>query len=379
MIKVKTRRTIAFVISLLMCFSLISCGEENETVNIVVAAPMTGSMAQWGEAMQNGAQLAVDQWNENGGVLGKEITLDFEDDQGDPTEAASVAQKITASDKYVGVIGHYTTSCTLAASPTYQSAGLPEIAVASTNPGSTSAGDYIFRVNPTNTAQGRGIVEWVVNEHGKTKIAILYVNNDYGKGMFDIASETVTSLSAELVYSAAISAEGEEDYSVILTNIKDSGAEALVLLNYYADNAKVVMQMDRLGLDILTVSSDGTYSPDFISLAGESCEGTYVATWFHPDNQLAETQDFLTAYKEAFSIDSDTWAPYAYDATNILLTAIENAGSLDREDIKNELSKTQNFSGATGNITFNEERVPDTTQMKLLFTRIEDGNYVLIQ
>lgn len=357
---------------------LTGCGSSEDTVDLVLAAPLTGSMAQWGQSLKNACQLAVDQWNAKGGVLGKQITIAFEDDQGDPTEAASVAQKIVARDMYEGVIGHFTTSGTLAASPTYQSAGLPEIAIASTNPGSTDAGDYIFRVNPTNTAQGRGIANWTVGM-GAKKIAIFYVNNDYGKGMFEIASAALEETDAELVYSAAISAEGEDDYSVILTNVRDNGADALILLNYYADNAKIVMQMDTLGLDVLTVSSDGAYSPDFVKIAGDSAEGVYVATWFHPETENPVTQQFLTDYLAAFEIESDTWAPYAYDAVNIMLTAIQEAGSTDRAAIKDKLTATTNYNGVTGNITFDADRVPDTTQMKLLFTCITNGEFKLLQ
>lgn len=370
------------LLSILLVFTMLlltlsgCAGKDGGTIDLVVAAPMTGSMAQWGETVKNGAQLAVDQWNANGGVLGKQITLTVEDDQGDPAEAASVAQKIVAADKYVGVIGHYTTSCTLAASPTYQNASLPEIAIASTNPGATAAGEYIFRINPTNTGQGMGIVNWTV-EQGKSKLAIFYVNNDYGKGMFDIATETIANLPAEVVYSAAIAPEGEDDFSVILTNVKDSGADALILLNYYAENAKIAMQMDALGLDILTVSSDGAYSPDFVKLAGESAEGVYVATWFHPESERPETQKFLDDYKNAFSVESDTWAPFSYDATNIMLQAIKDAGTTDSDAVRAKIAATSNYSGCTGNITFDAERVPDLTQMELLFTCITNGEFKL--
>lgn len=375
-----SRRTLSFIIIGFLCMSLITgCQKKSNEIRIVMAGPLTGSAAQWGESMKQGVTLAVEQWNKKGGVLGKTIVVDFEDDQGDASQAASVAQKIVSSEKYSGVLGHFTTSCSLAAAPTYQKAGLPDIQVASTNPGSTSAGNYIFRVNPTNTAQGSGIVSWALSQ-GKKNIAIFYVNNDYGAGMYQIAKKAIADNGGNLVYDAAIPAEGQDDFSVLLENVISKKAEVLILLNYYADNAKIVIQSKEAGLDVLLVSSDGAYSADFISIAGEAAEGVHVATWFHPDSDNPLTIEFLNAYKERFGKVADTWAPFAYDAANILITAIKEAGDAENhEAIRNNIAKTKNYSGVTGDTTFNEDRVPDTSEKILLMTIVKDGQFVLIK
>lgn len=373
------RYSAVMIIVILLVAMFAGCNQSTDEIYIAMAGPLTGNAAQWGESMKNGVELAVEQWNAKGGILGKTIIVDYEDDQGDGAQAASVAQKIVSTGKYAGVIGHFTTSCSLAAAPTYQESGLPDIQVASTNPGSTSAGEYIFRINPTNTAQGSGVVKWAL-EQGKSKIAIFYVNNDYGAGMYEIAKSEIASSGGTLVYDAAIPAEGQDDFSVLLENVVNKGAEALILLNYYADNAKIVIQAKNAGMDLLLVSSDGAYSDDFISIAGEAAEGVHVATWFHPDSDNPLTIEFLDAYEERYGKISDTWAPFAYDAANIMITSIEKAGDpADLEAIRNQIASTENFAGATGNTTFNDERVPDIGQKSLLMTVVQDGEFVLLK
>lgn len=374
------KKVLSLFVIVLLCISfIVGCQKGEEEINIVMVGPLTGSAAQWGESVKEGVTLAVEQWNEKGGVLGKKISVDFEDDQGDAAQAASVAQKIVSSEKYSGVLGHFTTSCSLAAAPTYQKAGLPDIQIASTNPGSTSAGDYIFRINPTNTAQGSGIISWALSQ-GKKDMAIFYVNNDYGAGMYENAKNTISENGGNLVYEAAIPAEGQDDFSVLLENVVSKGAEVLVLLNYYADNAKIAIQAKEANLDLLIVSSDGAYSADFIKIADKAAEGVYVATWFHPDSDNPLTIEFLEAYNKRFGKTSDTWAPFAYDAANILLTSIKDAGDdKNHEAIRDNIAKTLNYAGATGDTSFNEERVPDTGLKTLLMTIVKDGQFVLLK
>ncbi len=377
----KVKKVIAVLLFACMLVNvLVGCGSKQEdTLKIVMAGPLTGNSAQWGEAMKNGVQLAVDQLNDKGGVLGKKVEVSYEDDKGDPKEAVNVAQRIVTNSEYVGVIGHYFTSCTMAASPVYQKAGIPEIAVASTNPAATAAGDYIFRINPTNTHQGAGIVEWLVKEKDKKRIAFIYVNDDYGKGIFDIAKNTAIDLGAEVVFEGTAAPSGEQDFSVLISNIKNSNPDALVILSFYAVGAQILIQANKMGLDVLTVGSDGIYSPDLIKIAGDAAEGLYVATWFHPDNDAPLTVEYLKDYEEKYGEPSDTWAPYAYVATMVLADAIERAGITERSEIRDALKETKQYESPVGTITFDEDRVPDVKDLTLLFVQVTDGEFKLIK
>lgn len=301
----------------------------------------------------------------------------YEDDKGDPKEAVNVAQKLATDDSLVAVIGHYFTSCTMAASPVYQKAGIPEIAIASTHPDATEAGEYIFRINVTNTHQGAGIAKYLA-EQGKKKIAILYVIDDYGKGISQITEDTVAELGGEVVYTGTVAPSGEQDFTVLLTNVKDSGADALVLLVFYAAGAQIAVQAKALSLDIPIICSDAVYAPDFITVGGEAAEGVYVATWFHPDSPDPGTKKYIEDFKAKYNKVADTWSPYAYDAVKVLAEAIKRAGKVDRSAIRDEIAATKGFQGAVGNTTFSADRVPDVAEKTLLMTVVKDGKFVLL-
>lgn len=374
----RVRRTLGILlIGMLALSALAACKGNEGDIKIALCAPMTGSSAQWGEALKDGVQMAVDEINASGGLLGKKVTVVYEDDKGDPKEAVNVAQKLATDDSVVAVIGHYFTSCTMAASPIYQKAGIPEIAIASTHPDATKAGDYIFRINVTNTHQGAGIAKYLA-EQGKKKIAILYVNDDYGKGISQITSDTVKELGGEVVYIGTVAPSGEQDFTVLLTNVKNSGADALVLLVFYAAGAQICVQAKELSLDIPIVCSDAVYSPDFITLGGDAVEGVNVATWFHPDSPDPGTRKYIEDFKAKYNRDADTWSPYAYDAVKLLAEAITRAGKVDRSAIRDEIAATKGFQGAVGVTTFNDERVPDVADKKLLMTVVRDGEFVLL-
>lgn len=361
-----------------------ACGSQSaagtgDTIKVVVAGPMTGKAAQWGESMKNGVNLAVKEINDSGGILGKKVEVQIEDDKGDPKEAVNVAQRISTSNDVAGVIGHFTSGATMAASPIYQKAGIPEIAVASTHPKATEAGDYIFRVNVTNTGQGSGIIDWVVEKQGKRNIAILYDNDDYGNGIAEIAKKRTEEIRAKVVYEGSINTTGQQDFYVMLETAKKASPDALVIFSLYAPAAQIVSQADKVGLDVLTVGSDAIFTPDFINIAGQSSEGVYAATWFHSDSQNEGTKKFIETYKQVYKQDSDSWSPYAYDAMMIFAEAIKQAGKVDREAIRDALLKTNNFQGATGATTFTEERVPDPSSKELLFTVVKDGKFQLVK
>ncbi|UOF88870.1 ABC transporter substrate-binding protein [Fodinisporobacter ferrooxydans] len=358
---------------------LSACGKSNDTIKVVVAGPMTGSSAQFGESMKEGTQMAANEINKKGGLLGKKIELDFEDDKGDPKEAVNIAQRISTDSNVVGIIGHFTSSATMAASPIYQKAGIPEIAVASTTPKATSAGNYIFRVNVTNTAQGAGIIKWLVQEKHKKRLAIFYDNDDYGNGITNDAIKTADRIGAQIVYKGSITPGVQQDFHVMLDAAKQAKPDALVLFTLYSTGAQIVSEADKMGLHLLTVGSDAIYAPDFIRLAGKSAEGVYVATWFHPDSNYSGTRKFVTDFKKTYNKDTDSWAPYSYDALMIFADAVKKAGKIDRSAIRDTLAKTKNFKGATGVITFNKQRVPDPSSMKLLFTVVKNGKFQLVK
>ncbi len=239
-------------------------------------------------------------------------------------------------------------------------------------------GDYIFRPNPTNTHQGVGVVGFCIEKLGAKRLAILYPEDDYGLGIFEVARATAEERGAEVVYSASHPPTGEVDFTALLTSAKGANPDVLVLFSFYTQAAQIVRQKELVGLDVPVVGADGLLQPGFLEIAGEHAEGTYVATWFHPDSDLPETVRYVDAYESRFNKEADTWSPFAYDAVMVLAQAIERAGTTDHQAVRDELAKTDGYVGPTGVITFDEHGAPDVTVKKLLFVQVTGGTFSLI-
>lgn len=350
---------------------------SSEPIIFALVGPMTGPSSEWGEAMRDGATIAVEEINQAGGVLGRKLEFIIEDDKGEPREAVTVAQKIVNNPNVVGVVGNFFSSCTFAAGPIYQQEGVPTLATAATHPDIPKIGDYIFRANPRNTAQGAGIIDFCLEVLGKKNIAILYPADDYGRGMFVSASERAKERGVNVVYQASHKTAGELDFTALLTSVRSAGADVLVLASFYTQAAQIVRQMKLVGFDVPVVGADSLYQPGFIEIGGASAEGVYVATWFHPEGPLPETKLYVETYKARFNKTVNISSPFIYDAVKILAGAIERAGTTDGEAVRDEIAKTD-YMGPTGPVTFNEYGGRNIKDLKGLFVQVVDGKFKLL-
>ncbi|WP_278673628.1 ABC transporter substrate-binding protein, partial [Acidaminococcus fermentans] len=176
---------------------------DSGVIKIGVAVPLTGASAEDGNAVKNGAALAVKLANADPSMKGKKIELVAEDDKGDPSEAATVANKLAQDKSISAVIGHYNSSCTLAGAPIYNRAEVVEISPGSSAAAVTKAGPYTFRVITTDAVQGASLMKWAVNDLKYKNIAILYENTDYGNGLADVVSKAAKDLNANVVAQEA--------------------------------------------------------------------------------------------------------------------------------------------------------------------------------
>jgi len=375
----KSKKLLIFVSVLLIVSLLGLTGCRNQsnsssTIKLGAAAPMTGDYAQYGEYFKNGLELALEEINKNGGVLGKKIELVYGDDKGDPEEAVSVAQKFVTDKNITGIIGHFFSGCSLAAGPIYQQNGIPMLAVASTNPEVPKIGDYVFRINVGDNYQGTQLAKWLYEEKSIKKVAVVYDNSDYGKGVTDVFIKTFKDLGGEITTVESYMGGQEKDFSVIVTKIKASNAEAMVLASYPTEGALIVQKARNSGLDIPIVCSDSVYTEDFIKLGGKAVEGVIVVSYFHPSDPKPEVQEFVKKFKAKYNKEPDSWSPYAYDALYVMVDAIKRAGSTDRKAVRNALAETKDFKGATGVTTFNKDREPEGKNLIILI--VTNGQYV---
>lgn len=356
------------------CSSTENGGKNADTIKIGVASPYTGDYAQFGDYTKDGVELAVEEINKAGGVLGKPIEIVYGDDKGDSKEAVSVAQKFSSDKNIVGIVGHFFSGATLAAGPIYQQNKIPAIAVASTNPEVANIGDYVFRINVGDNYQGSQLAE-LLKAQGYNKVSVIYDNSDYGKGVSDVFSNKFKEIGGEVLLNETYLGGQDKDFSLILTKIKNSDSEVIVLVSYYTEASLIIQQARNIGIDVPFYASDSLYTDDFIKLAGDAAEGTHVVCYFHESDPSEAAQEFVKKFEAKYNKKVDSWSPYAYDAMHVMADAINRAGSTDGTAIRDAIAATADFQGATGVTNFQGAREPVGKDLVILV--VKDGQYVV--
>jgi len=363
------------IVLLLFCFVIAvifaaGCQKKSDTVKIGVAGPMTGDQSKMGTDFKNGASLAVEEWNARGGVLGKKIEVMIEDDQHDPKQAVSVANKIVNAGA-AGIIGHFNSSCSIPASDIYARGSIPMISPGSTNPQLTEKGfRNVFRVCGRDDQQGKVGADFVNSQLKLKKVAVIHDKTTYGQGLADEFKKALGD-KAEVVFYGGI-VQGDKDFKGVLTSIREKKPELLFFGGIYPEMGLLVRQARELGLKAPFMSGDGSIDPKFIEIAGaQAAEGTYLT--FSPDpKNIASAKDFIGKYTAKYG-EIGPYSIYAYDAANIMLAAIKEANVTEGAKIVEKL-RAMEFNGAMGKIKFDDKG--DVTVAPYVVWMTKDGKFV---
>lgn len=336
--------------------SFVGC-DKNKNVVIGGVAPLTGEAATFGTSTKQGYDLAIEEWNAKGGVLGKQVKLVFADDKGDPAEGATVFTKLIEQDKACAILGTVMSKVSLAGAPICQAAKIPMIATASTNPKVTEVGDSIFRACFIDPFQGTVGAKFAFDGLKAKKAACLFdVGNDYTKGLSEFFKAKFTALGGEVVGFEG-HATGTSDFKAQLTKVLASKPDVLYISDYYSDVAIIAKQARELGFKGPMIGGDGWDSPKLVEIAGNAVEGCFFTNHYSKDDKAPIVQDFVKKYTAKYNAAPDALAALAYDAANIMLDAIGRAGSTDGAAIKGALVKTD-LRVVTGQVKFDAQRNP---------------------
>lgn len=320
-----------------------------------LAGPMTGQYANYGASHTAGADIAVEELNAAGGVNGGEVSYESGDDLGDPKEAVLVAQKYIDNPEILFVNGHMFSGATLAAGPKYEEVGLPMISPSATNPDIKTLGAYIWRICMTDAVQGEGLANYTFNDLGIKKVAIMYDDGDYGRGLADTYEAAYTAAGGEVVGREQYTA-GDAEFKAQLTKIKQAGPEMIFLSGYYPEGSKIVQQASELGMNVTFLGSDGYASDELITLGGSAVDGMLVSTFFDYTKADPAVQKFVEAYRAKFAGANPDWfAASAYDVIMLVAEAATQAGSNDRAAINDAIGSMDSYEGITGTISFDED------------------------
>ena len=322
-------------------------------------ASLTGSEATFGVNSSNGVQLAVDEINNAGGLLGgRKIKIVIEDDQSKPGQPSAAVKKLIASDKAVAIVGEIASSRSLEAAPICQAAKIPMVSPGSTNPSVTEKGDYIFRVCFIDPFQGTVMAKFALDNLHAKKVALLTdVKSDYSKGLAQYFSDYYKAHGGTIAVERSYSGGGtDRDFRAQLTSIKAAQPDAIFVPGYYTEAGLIGKQARSLGITVPMLGGDGWDSPKLAEIGGTALNGCYFSTHFSPKDKAPKVQDFVTKYQAKFKAMPDGMAPLGYDAMAILGEAIKAAGSTDAGKIRDALAAVKDFDGVTGKITIDAKR-----------------------
>jgi branched-chain amino acid transport system substrate-binding protein len=353
----KSKAIVFITLFFLLSIMISSCNKNQDTIKIGQFASLTGSEATFGISSDNGIKLAVEEINSSGGVLGKQIQLITEDNQGKPNETMTVVQKLINRDKVVGIIGEVASSRSKAAAPLCQQNKIPMISQASTNPEVTAIGDYIFRVCFIDPFQATVMSKFALGSMKVKKVALLIdQRNAYSTGLAENFKKTFVEMGGEIVEEQKYSS-GDKDFKAQLTAIKYKNPEAIFIPGYYTDVGLIAIQAREIGLTVPLFGGDGWESDKLTEgKAKDALEGCFFSTHISTEDPNPLIQNFIKKYRDKYKIEPDAYSFLGYDALMLMVDAIKRAGSTDGEKIKNELAKTKDFKGVTGNITINDQR-----------------------
>lgn len=349
--------------------------EKPKTIKIACSFPLSGSSAELGQRTLRGITLAVEEINAAGGINGKKIEIVSMDDRADPKEAANVANLLAANAEILAVIGHNNSSCTLAAAPIYNKAGLPNLSPDSSSPKITDAGPYTFRVRNSDAYTASFNIQkmW---DAGHRKIGILYENNDFGRGGLDVGVKTLKEIGPGPTATEAFMLGETKDFSTAITNFKKAKVEAVYLVGDYTEIALFCKQAHQMDYNPSVWGGTGAFNPAIATLVGKDAEGIVGSSVFYTTDQRPEVQQyvkkFLDRYKSEGITQCDAFSPNGYDSLRIIAEAIKKNGE-SREGINKYMTTLKDFPGVIGNITFDEN---GDVKIPLKLFVIKNGEFV---
>jgi branched-chain amino acid transport system substrate-binding protein len=347
---------IALLFGAALLLTSCSAGGDSDEILIGEFASLTGSEATFGQATHNGIILATEQANAAGGVLGRQVRIIVEDDQGLPEQAQTVVTKLITSDQEVAVLGEVASSRTRAAAPVAQQYGIPLNTPSSTNVEITRIGDYIFRICFIDPFQGLVMARFAANTLGIRNVAILRdIGSDYSVGLADAFIENFTGLGGTIAGDQSYS-PGGTDFSAQLTSLAASNPDAIFIPGYYTDVGLIARQARQLGLTIPLLGGDGWDSPRLAEIGGEAIEGSYFSNHSSMQDPSPAIQQFVADYQTRHGEAPSALAALGYDAANILFEAMRRAGTTNGEAVRDAIAQTRDFPGVTGTITIDTER-----------------------
>ncbi len=339
-----------------------------ETIKIGFLGAQTGGHASYGIETLKGMQMAVEDINAAGGLLGKQVEIIVEDHGSKHSEAASVTQKLITQGA-VAIIGDPTTGITKLAAPIAQGAGVVLLSAGAVGEGVVEFGDYIYRDTLLDRVAVPVVTKYLAEELGWKKVVVITSkNNDYSVSQTALFKKALADNGIEIVAEQSIQ-DGDQNFSAQVTAISQKEFDGIVFTGYYTEGGLFMKEVRSQGLKQVLVGGDGLLSPVLWEMGGEATEGSMVFTGFaaDPERATGKTLEFIKKYQEKNGGKlPDMFSAQGYDAVMLIADAIKKAESADPAKFKEALRETKDWQGVTGTITFGPDREPIKSPVYLL-------------
>lgn len=374
------KKTIAVCMAAMMAMSIAACGGasgsakggDDSTFIIGSMGPTSGANASYGTSVKNGAQIAVDELNEAGGINGTKFELKFEDDQADAGVAANAYSKLY-SDNMDALLGATTSNSCQAVNKLAQKDNILMVTPSGSTKDITDP-DNVFRICFTDPLQGEKIADLVTDTLGYKNIAVLYdVSSDYGVGIHDAFVKQVKAKGAKIVSDQSFTS-GDKDFNTQLTSIKSAKPDVIFVPGYYQEASFILTQAKQLGIDTPFVGSDGWdgVTTQLGTNANIANGAIFLSPFFSADS-AENVKNFVGKYQEEYKAVPDQFAADAYDGVYAIAKAYEKAGSKDTNALIKAMKEIE-VDGVTGKFSFDKTGEPNKDAK---YIQIQKGEYTI--
>lgn len=366
-------KILALALALFVLTGSVGLAQTGEPIHIALSAPLTGNYAEYGQQFQRSIDLAFEWINAAGGVKGRPLVIVTGDSKGDPKESAALAQKFTSDKRIVASIGDFTSTACMSAQPIYERAGMVQLSPTASHPQFAPGSPWSFGIIGTQAGEGPFMAKYAVERLGKKRIAVLYINNDWGIATKDYFVKPAQQMGAEIVAVESFF-ETDKDFTAVLTKLRGQKPDLIYVPSMYNEAALIGKQREKLGWNDVAVMGPGSlFSPKLLEIGGGAVDGLYTSAVFFPSDPRPEVQKFVKGFEAKYKATPNMFAAIAFDAANLMADTIRKAGT-DRKAIRDELARTRDWQGVTGKITFTENRDVVKDYRHLV---IKDGQFTL--
>lgn len=350
---------------------------QDEPVKLGVMLPLSGPAALAGTSILEGIQFAADENNANGGVLGRQVKLFIEDDEGSATKGVTAVRKLIEQDGVAAINGTYVSGVALAATKVAREFNVPMISAGSTSSDVTDfneAGDpWFFRAFPGSREQARQSAEDMVVKLDAKKVAVLHENSVYGKSLSDSLASNISDVGGEIILTESYNPD-ERDFYSVLTSVRASQPDAIYIAGLMDAGAQIIKQSAELGVDSQIMGSGSMMSDKLIELAGPASEGFAVSSMFEPSTPNEFGAAFTERFRAKFDKEPDVYSALGYDSMNVLIEAVRRAGEADGAAIQAELNAMDDMplvQGPAGTVANFDEQ--GSVPFKIGLAIVRDG------